>query len=115
MTFRRSPCPTARRASRPAFNSRWRSSITAGAGGLWIAVRARGPLEIVHLVNLIGVDDDLWRNAAPPPTPQTNVVLRNYDPRAAKLVGVFEASPEALVARPLEVRRVAMRAARGPR
>lgn len=81
--------------------------VTTGAGGLWTAVREVGPYTIVHLVNLIGVDDDVWRNSSPMPVPQKNIVVRLYDPHAAEITNVSTASPDATAGdlNPLVIRR----------
>jgi dextranase len=83
------------------------SLVTTGAGGLWTTVRELGPYTIVHLVNLIGVDDDVWRNSSPTPVPQTNIVVRLYDPHAEEITNVSTASPDATAGNlnPLVIRR----------
>jgi dextranase len=71
-----------------------------GAGVIHPIFR-RGPdAEIVHLVNLIGVDDDLWRNAARPPEPQTDLRIRYRLPAGSRPTGVFVASPDLEDGRP---------------
>lgn len=49
---------------------------------------------LIHLVNLIGVDDDKWRNAAPTPQTQRNVTLRYYGPRVEQAQSAFDATPD---------------------
>jgi dextranase len=64
-------------------------------GGVIHPIFRRAPdAEIVHLVNLIGVDDDLWRNVAPPPEPQTDLRIRFRLPTRSRATGLFMASPD---------------------
>jgi dextranase len=73
-----------------------------GAGVIHPIFR-RGPdAEIVHLVNLIGVDDDLWRNTAPAPQPQTDVRIRYRLPVGSRATGLFVASPDLEDGRPVQ-------------
>jgi hypothetical protein len=65
-----------------------------GAGVIHAIFRRAPGAEIVHLVNLIGLDDDLWRNASPPPQPQTGVHIRYRLPAASRATGMFVASPD---------------------
>ena len=77
-----------------------RAQRETSAGGV---VFRRGPdAEIVHLVNLIGVDDDLWRNAAPAPQPQTDVRIRYRLPVGSRATGLFVASPDLEDGRPVQ-------------
>ena len=66
--------------------------INSGANGIWVVPRRIGPIDMLHLVNLVGVDE-LWRNASDTPTPQANITLRYYagdDP----IDGIFLATPD---------------------
>ena len=66
--------------------------ISDGSDGVWVVPRRIGPFDVLHLVNLVGVDDQ-WRNAADAPTPQTDLALRYYvGPEA--IHGVYVASPD---------------------
>lgn len=65
-----------------------------GAGVVHPILRRAPDAEIVHLVNLVGVDDDRWRNAAQPPEPQTDVRVRYRLPEGVRATGVFVASPD---------------------
>jgi dextranase len=68
--------------------------VSTGAGGIWSSVREKGPFEMIHLVNLIGVNDDIWRNAAPAPQTQQNITFRYYGPRVAQAQSAFYATPD---------------------
>jgi dextranase len=72
-----------------------------GAGVIHPIFRRKPDAEIVHLVNLIGVDDDLWRNAAQPPQRQTDVRIRYRLPPGSRATGVFLASPDLDGGRPI--------------
>lgn len=64
-------------------------------GGVIHPILRRGPgVDIVHLVNLVGVDDDQWRNAAPAPVPQVDVRIRYRLLPHARVTGVSLASPD---------------------
>jgi dextranase len=65
-----------------------------GAGVIHPIFRRAPDAEIVHLVNLIGVDDDRWRNPAPPPQPQTDLRIRYRLPSGSRATSVFVASPD---------------------
>ncbi len=69
--------------------------VTTAAGGIWSTVREKGPYDVINLVNLIGVDDDLWRNTAAVPQTQNDVRIRYYGPRAAQHTAAYSASPDA--------------------
>jgi dextranase len=66
--------------------------IDSGANGIWVVPRRIGPYDMLHLINLVGVDD-LWRNAAESPQEQTGIVLRYYVGNDA-ITGVYLASPD---------------------
>jgi dextranase len=65
-----------------------------GAGVIHPIFRRTEGADIVHLVNLVGVNDDLWRNAATPPQPQTDVRIRYRLPGGSRATGMFVASPD---------------------
>jgi hypothetical protein len=71
-----------------------------GAGVIHPIFRRAPGIEIIHLVNLIGVDDDQWRNTAPPPQAQTDVHIRYRLPRGSRATGMFMASPDLQAGRP---------------
>jgi dextranase len=66
--------------------------IGDGANGIWVVARRIGPYDIVHLINLVGVDP-LWRNASEPPAMQTDIALRYYT-GSDSIAGVYLASPD---------------------
>ena len=51
--------------------------IDEGANGIWVLPRRIGAYDVLHLVNLVTVDD-LWRNAAGTPPVQEEIGLRYY-------------------------------------
>ncbi len=80
-------------------------SLQIGEGGrLFTIQRARDDAEILHLINLIGVDDELWRNEAPPPQFQENIGVRYYAAAPEAITRVWMATPDfgALEPIPLE-------------
>jgi dextranase len=66
--------------------------IDSGSNGIWVVPRQIGPYDVLHLINLVGVDD-LWRNASEAPQAQENIRLRYYVGDAA-IGGVYLASPD---------------------
>ncbi len=66
--------------------------IDEGADGIWVVARQIGPYDMLHLVNLVTLDD-LWRNAAETPPVQTHIGLRYYVGDDA-IEGVHLASPD---------------------
>lgn len=66
--------------------------IDSGANGIWVVPRRIGPYDILHLINLVGVDDR-WRNASEAPQLQHDIRLRYYIGDAA-IDGVYLASPD---------------------
>ncbi|WP_049768620.1 glycoside hydrolase family 66 protein [Anaeromyxobacter sp. Fw109-5] len=74
---------------------------TQGANVIHPIFRRAPDAEIVHLVNLMGVDDDRWRNVAPPPQPQTDLRIRYRLPAGSRAIGVFVASPDLQGGRPM--------------
>lgn len=68
--------------------------VQMGAGGIWSTVGEKGPYEVINLINLIGVDDDQWRNVAPTPQTQNDIAIRYYGPRVAQNTTAYYASPD---------------------
>jgi dextranase len=66
--------------------------IDSGADGIWVVPRRIGPYDMLHLVNLVTVDE-LWRNAAETPPLQTDIRLRYYTGDDT-IDGVYLASPD---------------------
>jgi hypothetical protein len=66
--------------------------IKEGADGIWVVPRRIGPNDMLHLINLVELDD-LWRNAAETPQVQTNIGLRYYVGNDA-IEAVYLASPD---------------------
>ncbi len=73
------------------------SLLTTGTGGI-LTIQRRRPgnpaYDIIHLINLIGVDNDLWRDKAPTPQFQENLVFRYYTDNVDKVSGLFLATPD---------------------
>jgi dextranase len=72
-----------------------------GPGVIYPIFRRAPDAEIVHLVNLIGVDDDQWRNTAPPPEPQTDLRIRYRLLPGSRATSTFVASPDLQGGRPI--------------
>lgn len=72
-------------------------SKTGAAGAVWNIVKARPDEIVVHLVNLIGVDDD-WRDTTAPPTLKTGFDYKYYTNQP--VTAVFFASPDTDGGRP---------------
>jgi hypothetical protein len=72
-----------------------------GPGVIYPIFRHAPDAEIVHLVNLIGVDDDQWRNTAPPPEPQTDLRIRYRLLPGSRATSMFVASPDLQEGRPI--------------
>lgn len=68
--------------------------IAEGAGGIWTVLRRSSAGDIVHLVNLVGVDNARWRDSAPTPAPQANVRLRYRVDDATRVRRVSWATPD---------------------
>lgn len=66
--------------------------IDEGADGIWVVPRRIGPYDMLHLVNLVTLDD-VWRNAAETPQVQRNIGLRYYVGDDT-IQAVFLASPD---------------------
>lgn len=69
--------------------------ISAGAGGIYALLRSAQGRDLLHLVNLNGVDNARWRDAAPVPEPQENVRLRYQIPEGRTVSAVMWATPDA--------------------
>lgn len=78
--------------------------IAEGVGGIWTLVRSTPVGDAIHLVNLVGVDNDLWRDTAPVPERQENVTLRYRVEDPESIQEVLWASPDdsALAFEPLD-------------
>jgi GH15 family glucan-1,4-alpha-glucosidase len=63
------------------------------SGTVWEMVKRKSSYDIIHLINLIG-NDDQWRNSGVQPTFQTNVGVKYYPGPNATITGVYLASPD---------------------
>lgn len=68
--------------------------IDSGSNGIWVLPRHTPLGDVIHLVNLRGVDDARWRNAAPTPVPAQNIRLRYRTPDARNITQVAWATPD---------------------
>lgn len=66
--------------------------IDTGANGIWVVPRQIGPYDVLHLVNLVTLDD-LWRSSKQPPPAQSNMRLR-YHVGADVIDSVYLATPD---------------------
>ncbi|MFO7597063.1 MAG: glycoside hydrolase family 66 protein [Desulfocurvibacter africanus] len=63
--------------------------------GRIFTIRRRKPgYEILHLVNLMGADNEQWRDAAPTPDFQDNIGLRYYAENPEEIGAIWLASPD---------------------
>ncbi|HEY3229136.1 MAG TPA: glycoside hydrolase family 66 protein, partial [Roseiflexaceae bacterium] len=65
-----------------------------GSGGtIWTQLRHANGYDIVHLINLIG-NDNQWRNAASTPSTLTNLPVKYYLGSGTTVSGMYVASPD---------------------
>ena len=69
--------------------------IDSGSNGIWVLPRHTPVGDVIHLVNLRGVDDARWRNAAPTPEPTESIRLRYRTENARDITRVAWATPDA--------------------
>lgn len=86
--------PIAERLARIAARSDGHSLITEGSGGIWTALRRAPAGDVIHLVNLVGVDNDQWRDPAAVPALQERVSLRYEVDDASAVRDVLWATPD---------------------
>lgn len=68
-------------------------SINATAGTVWEIVKARPGWIVIHLLNLIGINNDAWRDTmGTAPTIKTNFDFKYYT--NSSIVNVYLASPD---------------------
>ena len=69
--------------------------IASGNDGVWPVVRRAPTYDMVHLINLVGVDNDLWRDQSPTPTfLDQGFTLRYYADDPGSLSSAYLASPD---------------------
>lgn len=68
--------------------------IDDGVGGIWTVLRRTPVGEAIHLVNLVGLDNDRWRDAAPTPPLQERIRLRYRTDDVGAVSAVLWASPD---------------------
>ncbi len=68
--------------------------IAEGTGGIWTNLKRTPWGDAIHLVNLVGVDDVLWRNTAPTPTFLDAITLRYDVADASAVTQVLWATPD---------------------
>lgn len=86
--------PIDERLARISAVSEGHSLITDGSGGIWTALRQAPEGDVIHLVNLNGVDNALWRDASPVPIPQENIVLRYAVDDPSAITQIAWATPD---------------------
>jgi GH15 family glucan-1,4-alpha-glucosidase len=65
-----------------------------GSGGtIWTQLRHANGYDLVHLINLIG-NDNQWRNAASTPSTLSNLAVKYYIGSGTTVSGVYAASPD---------------------
>lgn len=69
------------------------TSSTPSGNAIWVQRRARDGYQVIHLVNLLG-NDDQWRNPATPPTPLGNLALTCRIAPGAVVQQVVAISPD---------------------
>jgi len=71
-------------------------AVTLSGGTVWAFAKSGGGFHVLHLINLTGEKDTLWRddNAdKPAPTPQTNLAVRDYADLGT-IKNIYWASPD---------------------
>lgn len=69
--------------------------IAEGSDGIWTVLRKAPEGDVIHLINLNGVGDALWRDAAPRPVAQEDVVLRYRVQQPSAVTAILWATPDA--------------------
>lgn len=87
--------PIAERLDRLTVTSPGHRLVTEGAGGIWSVLRRAPAGDVIHLVNLVGVDNARWRDSAPEPVVQENITLRYRVDDPSRVSRVLAASPDA--------------------
>jgi hypothetical protein len=65
-----------------------------GSGGtIWTQLRHTSGYDTIHLINLLG-NDNQWRNAASAPSTLSNLPVKYYLGQGSSVTGVYAASPE---------------------
>ncbi|MFO7597062.1 MAG: glycoside hydrolase family 66 protein [Desulfocurvibacter africanus] len=65
-----------------------------GAGRIFTLLRRKQGYDILHLINLVGVENEFWRDRTPTPEFQENVGLRYYAESPEEIGAVWLASPD---------------------
>lgn len=71
-----------------------KASFSPTADTIWTVRQRRGDAEVIHLVNLLG-NDDQWRNAANAPPTLTQIPITNRTGSNVTTAGVYVGSPDA--------------------
>lgn len=69
------------------------TSGDASGGTIWTQIRHASGYDVIHLINLIG-NDNQWRNAANPPAMLSNLPVKYYIGSGTTVSGVYVASPD---------------------
>ena len=70
-----------------------KASSSPTADTIWTVRQRRGDAEVIHLVNLVG-NDDQWRNAANVPPTQTQIPIAYRTGSNVAVAGVYVGSPD---------------------
>ena len=93
MTFKASPTSTNRsktlRVSLSATSEGYRL-ITKGSGGVWTLLRSTPAGDVIHRVNLVGVNDARWRDPTSAPIVQERIRLTQLWATPDQAPGTFE-------------------------
>lgn len=87
--------PIEERLERIRAVSKGHTLITEGSGGIWTVLRSSPDGDLIHLVNLKGVDNALWRDPAQTPEVQNDVALRYEVEHPSAVHQVLWATPDA--------------------
>lgn len=68
--------------------------IAEGSGGIWSLLRRAPAGDVIHLVNLVGVQNAFWRDPAAPPTVQERISLRYRVEDPSSVREVLWATPD---------------------
>lgn len=86
--------PIAARLERISAVSAGHRLISDGSDGIWTLLRRAPEGDVIHLVNLNGVDNPFWRDPASAPAPQENVVLRYLVQQPSDVQQISWATPD---------------------
>lgn len=68
--------------------------IAEGSGGIWTTLRRTPAGDVIHLVNLTGIDNNLWRDPATDPIVQDHITLQYEVEDSSRVSEVLWATPD---------------------